>query len=156
MENANGRYPWATNNPALYQEAYRRFVTVSRLFASNICYVWSPVGDKGSDRHWPGEAYVDYVGLSVFEFPAYDQAYYHQATRTFHDQMSEKYARVAKFQKPIIICECGVTGSKDYQISWLSGALRDIGNYPLLKALIYFNAKDTPGAWGKDFGAPNQ
>lgn len=155
MENANGRYPWATSNPALYQEAYRHFVSVSRLSASNISYVWSPVGDKGLERYWPGETYVDYVGVSVFEFPAYDQAYYHQATRSFRDQMSEKYARVAKFQKPIIISECGVTGSKDYQISWLSGALRDLGNYPLLKALIYFNAKDTPGAWGKDFEAPD-
>ncbi len=155
MENVTGRYPWASKNAALYQVAYRRFVTASRRSANNIAYVWSPVGDKGLERYWPGEHYVDYVGLSVFEFPEFDQAYYHQATRSFHDQMTEKYARVAKYRKPIAISECGVTGSKEYQLSWLSGAVRDLGNYPLLKALIYFNAKDTPGAWGKDYATPD-
>jgi cellulose synthase (UDP-forming) len=155
MENVTGRYPWASKNAALYREAYRHFVTASRLSAGNIGYVWSPVGDKGLERYWPGEQYVDYVGLSVFEFPAFDQAYYHQATRSFHDQMTEKYARVAKYQMPIVISECGVTGSKEYQLSWLSGALQDLGNYPLLKALIYFNAKDTPGAWGKEYATPD-
>ena len=69
-------------------------------------------------------ANVDYVGLSVFEFPAFDRDFYHQTTRSFHDQMTEKYARVAKYQKPIVISECGVTGNKEYQLSWLSGALR--------------------------------
>jgi cellulose synthase (UDP-forming) len=155
MENVTGRYPWASKNAALYRDAYRHFVTASRLSAGNIGYVWSPVGDKGLERYWPGEEYVDYVGLSVFEFPAFDQAYYHQATRSFHDLMTEKYARVAKYQKPIVIVECGVTGSKEYQLSWLSEALRDMGNYPLLSALIYFNAKDTPGAWGDKFVTPD-
>jgi len=155
MENVTGRYPWASQNAALYQKAYRHFVTTCRLNANNIVYVWSPVGDKGLARYWPGEQYVDCVGLSVFEFPAFDQDYYHQATRSFHDQMTEKYARVAKYQKPVVISECGVTGSKEYQLQWLSSALQDLGNYPLLKALIYFNAKDTPGVWGKEYTTPD-
>jgi cellulose synthase (UDP-forming) len=155
MENVTGRYPWASKNAALYRDAYRHFVTTSRLSAKNISYVWSPVGDKGLERYWPGEQYVDYVGLSVFEFPAFDQAYYHQATRSFHDQMREKYARVSKYRKPIVIAECGVTGSNEYQASWLSDALRDLGNYPLVQALLYFNAKDTPGAWGKELPTPD-
>ena len=155
MENVTGRYPWASHNAALYREAYRHFVATCRLSANNIVFVWSPVGDKGLERYWPGQQYVDYVGLSVFEFPAFDRDFYHQTTRSFHDQMTEKYARVAKYQKPIVISECGVTGSKEYQLSWLSGALRDLGNYPLLEALIYFDAKDTPGAWGMEYAPPD-
>ncbi len=98
---------------------------------------------------------MDCVGLSVFEFPAYDQGYYHHATRSFHDQITEKYARVAMYKKPIVISECGVTGSKEYQWGWLKGALQDVRNYPLLKALIYFNAKETPGVWGKEYSTPD-
>jgi len=37
----------------------------------------------------------------------------------------------------------------------LQGAFQDVGNYPLLKALIYFNAKETPGEWGKEYTAPD-
>jgi cellulose synthase (UDP-forming) len=155
MENVTGRYPWASHNAALYQEAYRHFVTVCRLSAKNIVYLWSPVGDRGLSRYWPGERYVDCVGLSVFEFPAFDRDHYHQGTRSFHEQMTEKYARVAKYRKPVVISECGVTGSREYQLSWLSGALLDSGNYPLLKALIYFNARDTPGVWGKKYATPD-
>jgi beta-mannanase len=155
MENVTGRYPWASHDAGLYQEAYRHFVDISRRYARNVIYVWSPVGDKGLARYWPGEAYVDCVGLSVFEFPAFDQGYYHRAARSFHDQMAEKYARVAKYEKPVVISECGVTGSAEYQMSWLQGALQDAGNYPLLRALIYFNAKDTPGVWGKEYTTPD-
>jgi beta-mannanase len=155
MENVSGRYPWATHDAALYQKAYRHFVTTCRQFANNIVYVWSPVGDPGLERYWPGEQYVDCVGVSVFEFPAIDQDYHHAPTRSFHDLMSEKYARVAHFQKPVVVSECGVTGSHEYQLSWLSGALEDMGNYPLLKGLIYFNAKETPGVWGKKYTTPD-
>ena len=69
--------------------------------------------------------------------------------------MTEKYNRVARYGKPIVIAEGGVTGSKAYQLSWLSGALQDLRHYPLLRALIYFNAKDTPGAWGKGYSTPD-
>ena len=155
MENVTGRYPWANRNARLYRDAYRHFVTRARLSANNFVFVWSPVGDKGLERYWPGEEYVDYVGISVFEFPAFDQDYHHQTTRSFHDLLSEKYARVSKYHKPIVIVECGVTGSKEYQLSWLAGAVRDLVNFPLVEALIYFNAKDTPGAWGKQYDAPD-
>jgi beta-mannanase len=155
MENVSGRYPWATHNAGLYQKAYRHFVTTCRKFANNIVYVWSPVGEKGLERYWPGDQYVDCVGVSVFEFPAVDQDFYHHPTRTFHDLMTEKYARVAPFQKPVVVSECGVTGSEEYQLSWLAGALEDMGNYPLLKGLIYFNAKETPDVWGKKYITPD-
>ena len=155
MENVTGRYPWAQRNARLYGEAYKHFVTRARLSANNIVFVWSPVGDKGLERYWPGEEYVDYVGISIFEFPAFDQDYQHQATRSFHDLLKEKYLRIAKYNKPIVIVECGVTGTKDYQLGWLLEAKRDLANFPLVQALIYFNAKDTPGAWGKKYATPD-
>lgn len=145
MENLTGRYPWASHNAALYQKAYRHFVSTCRLSANNIAYVWSPAGDRDLARYWPGEQFVDCVGLSVLEFAGSDRDY-HQTTRSFHDQMAEKYTRVARYKKPVVISECGVTGSEEYQLSWLSGALQDLGRYPLLKALIYFNAEEVAAA----------
>jgi beta-mannanase len=149
MENLTGRYPWASHNAALYQKAYRHFVSTCRLSANNIAYVWSPAGDRDLARYWPGEQYVDCVGLSVLEFAGSDHGYYHQTTRSFHDQMTEKYTRVTRYKKPVVITECGVTGSEEYQLSWLSGALQDLGHYPLLKALIYFNAEEVAGVSGE-------
>jgi beta-mannanase len=154
MENVTGRYPWAVRNAELYKNAYRHFVTTCRLYARNTYYIWSPVGDHGCERYWPGLAFVDFVGLSVFEFPQFDLRYYHKV-RSFSEQMSEKYRRIAAFQKPVIIAEFGVTGDHDFQQAWLRAALQDMRNYPLLKAVAYFQAKDTPGAWGAHYTTPD-
>ena len=154
MENVTGRYPWAVRNAELYKNAYRRFVTACRLYAHNIDYIWSPVGDNGCERYWPGPAFVDFVGLSVFEFPQFDLRYYRKV-RSFSEQMSEKYRRIAAFQKPVIIAEFGVTGDRDFQQAWLRAALQDMRNYPLLEAVAYFQAKDTPGAWGPHYTTPD-
>jgi len=155
MENVMGRYPWANHQPALYREAYRHFVTACRLAANNVAFVWSPVGDNDLACYWPGEHYVDSVGLSVFEPLASDQVVGHQVTRSFHDQMIDKYARVALYNKPVMIAECGITGSEECQLNWLSDASRDFAQYPLLKALIYFNAKETPALWSDQDTTPD-
>jgi endoglucanase len=154
MENVTGRYPWAVRNAELYKDAYRHFVTACRLYTHNISYIWSPVGDNGCERYWPGPAFVDFVGLSVFGFPQFDLRYYHKV-RSFSEQMDEKYRRIAAFQKPVIIAEFGVTGDHDFQQVWLRAALRDMKNYPLLKTVAYFQAKDTAGAWGPHCTTPD-
>jgi beta-mannanase len=155
MENVNGRYPWANPNARLYADAYRHFVSKARANANNILFIWSPAGERGLERYWPGDKYVDYVGISVFEFPAFDQAYHHKATRSFYDILKDKYPRVARYNKPVLIVECGVMGTRDYQLNWLEQARKDLQSFPLVEALFYFNAKDTPGAWGKGFDTPD-
>jgi beta-mannanase len=154
MENVTGRYPWAVRNAELYKDAYRHFVMACRLYAQNIFYIWSPVGDNRCERYWPGPAFVDFVGLSVFGFPQFDLRYYHKV-RSFSEQMDEKYRRIAAFQKPVIIAEFGVTGDHDFQQAWLRAALQDMKNYPLLKTVAYFQARDTPGAWGPHCPTPD-
>jgi cellulose synthase (UDP-forming) len=155
METVTGRYPWASQNAALYQKAYRHFVTTSRLSANNIAYVWSPIGETDSVRYWPGEQYVDCVGLSVFALPEFDRDHPFRAPRPFHDQMAEKYARIAHYKKPVVVSECGVTGDETQQLSWLSSAMQDLQTYPLVKALIYFNADQAPGVWDTTSTTPD-
>ena len=154
MENVTGRYPWAVRNAELYKDAYRHFVMACRLYTHNIFYIWSPVGDERCARYWPGTAFVDFVGLSVFGFPQFDLRYYHKI-RSFSEQMNEKYRRIAAFQKPVIIAEFGVTGSHDFQQTWLRAALQDMQTYPLLRTVAYFEARDTPGAWGPHCTTPD-
>jgi cellulose synthase (UDP-forming) len=154
MENVTGRYPWAVHNAQQYQSAYRHFVTLCRGYAHNISFVWSPVGQGGCERYYPGSTFVDYVGLSLFEFPEFDRGYYHKV-RSFREQMAEKYGRVAHYGKPVIIAEFGVTGDDNFRLAWIKDAFHDMKHYPLLKAVTYFQAKDTPGAWGRWYPTPD-
>ena len=69
-----------------------------------------------------------------------------------HENFGERYGYVAGYGKPIFIAEFGATGSTS--VEWLSSALADMANFPLLQAAVFFNAQD-PVGWGANFPAPD-
>jgi len=155
MENVTGRYPWAQLDHEGYAGAYRYFVDLCRSITDNIFYVWSPVGDRESSRnYWPGRPYADYVGVSVYGFPERDMDYYGRV-RWFDEIFAERYARLKGFDRPIMIAELGVTGSREHQQVWMDDALASSSKYPLLKTIIYFNAVDSELAWESAYEIPD-
>jgi len=53
--------------------------------------------------------------------------------------------------KPIIIAELGVAGDKQYVQDWLVELWKNVGAFPLLNAIVYFNEKEPhelPEPWG--------
>ena len=50
--------------------------------------------------------------------------------------------------KPIFITEFGVKGPEAYQKKWLEEAAATINKYPEIIGVSYFNAADSPKAWG--------
>jgi endoglucanase len=153
-ENGSGRYPWACRNSGCFIAAFRHFVTVFRTVTKNARFMWSPIGDPGCEKYYPGSEYVDEIGLSVYSFPEADLKYCGHV-RCFKEQMDEKYDRVSRYDKPIVIAEFGITGSDDAKIKYLSDALSELPNYRLVTTLVFFVAKDTPGAWGPGISTPH-
>ena len=151
MEHLNGRYPWATNDAEAYQRAYRHVVTAGRRYVDNVFYIWSPAGDRGLERYWPGREYVDYVGLSLYALRGPDDNSLHP----FDSIFAEKYGRVEGYARPIVIAELGVRGSPGDQRKWMQAAFEAMPKYRLLKSAVYFNAKDTAGAWDLRYGTPD-
>jgi cellulose synthase (UDP-forming) len=151
MEHLNGRYPWATDDAEAYQRAYRHVVTTGRRYADNVFYVWSPAGNRGLERYWPGREYVDYVGLSLYALRGPDDP----TLPPFDRILAEKYGRVEGYARPIVIAELGVSGGQSDQRKWMQAALEAMPKYPLLKSAVYFNAKDTAGAWDSRYGVPD-
>ncbi|MDB5259096.1 MAG: glycosyl transferase [Candidatus Taylorbacteria bacterium] len=148
------RYPWAVEDAPKYQRAYRHFVEQCRASAKNVLYVWSPAGDKGLERYWPGSEYVDSVGISIYGFPEWDLHYF-KKVRSFAEIMKEKYARVEKYRKPIMIAELGVAGDKAHQLTWMLIALDELRGFPLVTNAVYFNSLDNPKAWGDGYSTPD-
>jgi endoglucanase len=155
MENVNGRYPWAQRDVVGYVTAYRYFVDRCRALLAHQCFfVWSPVGRQELFRYWPGPDYVDHIGVSIYGFPEYDLRNLGKV-RSFADIFSETYQRVSLFDKPIIIAELGVTGGDRHQRYWMYRAFRNFNRYPRLQIAVYYNGKDSPLAWGKDYPVPD-
>lgn len=146
METNQKRYPWSGQLPEKYISAYQHFVRSCRKWVVEAYYVWSPAGDPRMVHYWPTEAYVDYVGLSVYSIPTLnDPSYGHQPS--FSDVFNPKYERAALYGRPVMIAELGVSGEPAYQESWMRELFRNADQYPLLKTAVYFNAKDHPGVW---------
>jgi cellulose synthase (UDP-forming) len=143
-EMESGSYPWSRQAAPPFIAAFQHVAAVFKNAAPNIAMMWSPVGDPSCQAYYPGAAVVDYVGLSVYNFPTY-YGYY----QSFAQLMNQKYPRVSGFGKPVFAAELGDQITDPNQARWVSAMLAACSNYPLLKALIWFNAKDSSN-WGTD------
>ena len=146
METTTGRYPWATGDSASYIGAYRHFADRCRGAGSQMKFVWSPHGDPNLTAFFPGRAYADYIGLSIFDCPKCGI----EPTGGRHSTaniLREKYRRVLQYDLPVIVAELGVDGSLEHRRSELIELRRMMSTLPMLKAVVYFDAPDVPGAW---------
>lgn len=149
------RYPWSGRDPNEYIAAYRYVVDrLRRQTSTKLIWVWAGVLKNGSLRYWPGDQYVDYIGLPIYSYPDWDR-HYHGYIRDFRTMFEEKRAIVQSLNKPLIITELGVGGSGDFSSFWLRQAFQDFGNYPELFAVVFFYAKDAEGAWGSNVSTPD-
>jgi len=137
-----GLYPWAQGNPQLYVAAYQHIVDIFRKEeVNNVLWVWSPAGNQGAEEFWPGEEYVDFIGLTILADKNWDRQAGFPSLRSFETLLSEKY-RLSQYSKPIIIAELGVSVCPQRQ-TWLKEAKSSLSRFPPLFAVIYFNAPNT-------------
>ncbi len=144
-----GLYPWAQGDPQKYIAAYRHVVDVFRAEkATNILWIWSPAGNSGCQNYWPGEEYVDYIGVTILASEEWDVS-----LRSFATLMTEKYWLADLFQKPIIATEVGVSATEDEKSKWLKEAILSLEQFPDLVGWIYFNQQQP--LWMNHAGTPH-
>lgn len=156
MENPTGRYPWARHDASGYQAAYRHFVDQCRSRAPEARYVWSPIGEPNMGDYYPGDRHVDVVGISLWGLQANDERF-HGGARDFSATLREKYARSARYGKPVVIAELGVAGDSAYRKAWLRSLFETLerpDSFGALHAVVYFNDKE-PHYWPHDLGSPD-
>jgi endoglucanase len=157
-----GAYPWSQPDGEAYVRAYRhvrdRFMAAG---ATNTGWVWSPAGNENARGYYPGDDAVDYVGVTILGYEAWDRRFGLDHGRPFTELFGEKYARVAPFGKPVLVTELGVTtgdradgpdsaARTAYQVAWLTAAVAAFDAYPHLVGVVYFNALNPPNAWMGD------
>jgi cellulose synthase (UDP-forming) len=135
----SGLYPWSANEPEMYRLAFRHVVkTFLEEGADNVRWVWSPVGNAGLEAYYPGDDVVNYVGVTVLGDEGWD-ANFGLPSQSFAELLAPKYERLALYGKPIVVAELGVSGPPERQTAWLEDAAHTIDQFPLVRALSYFN-----------------
>jgi endoglucanase len=153
MDDDSGRYPWANKQPGAYIAAYRHFVDLCRSFAPEARYVWSPQAKQVVAPYYPGDNYVDLIGLSFYALQRWDLDHPEKALNP-NKAFEWLYARVKQFNKPIIIAEFGVSGDQSYKQRWLRSILQWNKTFEKLRGIVYFNSLET-GWWPPPYGAPD-
>ena len=133
-----------TNSPAKFITAWKHvhdlFIGVTNVkFA--LDYNAGSVPDVSGNQYndyYPGDAYVDYVGVDGFNFG--------NPWQSFQSIFSTPLAKLATYHKPIYIFSIGsVAGSQ--KATWITDALSvQIKNYPVV-GWVWFNQNGADGNW---------
>ncbi|WP_173934752.1 glycoside hydrolase family 26 protein [Chelativorans sp. Marseille-P2723] len=153
MDDSDGQFTWAYWTPRQYVSAYRHIVTECRSQLPNARFMWSPKGDEGLNEFYPGDEFVDVIGLSVFGFQDYDRGIT-GGDRTFAERLAPGYQRVAGYGKPVVVAELGYEGDDAYVARWANDVAAPNPDFPLLTAVVYFNDKEVY-AWPDGYGKPD-
>lgn len=153
MDDTSGRYPWAGATPSIYIRAFRHFVTACRRAAPQAIFTWSPLASTDPNRYYPGDQYVDRIGLPIWALQQLDMDYWGRP-RTFSELVNDKYKYIKDHKKPVIVAEFGISGDAAYKLGVLSGLQAAKPYIPLVTAVSYFNMKE-PFPWWGSYGTPD-
>jgi len=157
-------YPWSTkvngNKPGDYVKAWRHVHDVfTQAGATNVIWVWSPnveyAGATKLSSLYPGDAYVDWVGLSGYYGTSGLTNYV-----TFNQIFDKTFADLAKFtNKPIVITESAATNQAGQRTRWIQQLFQELPQHPNVIGFIWYEAVKeldwrllTPPSAAKAFG----
>ena len=134
-------YPWA-GKPQTYVCAYRRFIdTFRKESADNVLWIWSPAGEQRAFFFYPGDAYVDYIGVTILSDPSWNAGVAGKEDASFNDYLKVRLWVATYFQKPLIVAESGTSNPElEAKRKWLAESVTSWENTPEVVGLVLFNS----------------
>jgi hypothetical protein len=143
-------FPWSEaknqNQAGEYVQAWRHVHDIfTEVGATNVTWVWCPNVDfPGSlplDRLYPGDAYVDWIGMDGYNWgPGQGPL---AGWNSFPEVFGPTYDRLSRMSpnKPMMIAETSSTESGGSKADWITSALTEQlpVSFPKVKALVWFN-----------------
>lgn len=137
------RYPWGpqNNDPKDFIAAWQHVVSRFRqVGAANVAWVWSPHTAYTFTAYYPGDAFVDWVGVGTLN---YGTVAIWSQWWSFADIFGRYYPQLASYKKPIIITEFGSLKVGGSRSQWFTEALTDMPKkYPLVKSVVFYHSSN--------------
>jgi Glycosyl hydrolase family 26 len=124
-------------NTAGYIKAWRRMHGIfADAGADNVAWIWSPNWNSAPDESWnrmqryyPGDAYVDWVGVSGYDFDS-------ESPHTLFSPIVSAYGK----SKPLIISEtAAIDHGGSTKASWTNDLSAYVKRTPEIGALVWFD-----------------
>ena len=128
MNGSWSSYGYGTDTPATFIAGWRYLVSFFRSHGvTNISWVWSPnIYGFGStapfDAYYPGDDYVDWVGLDGYNFPG--------QWRSFAALFTSAYNDITNLtSKPLMVAEWGCSSTGGDKAQWILDAFTVVAAY---------------------------
>ncbi|HXH61765.1 MAG TPA: glycosyl hydrolase [Fimbriimonadaceae bacterium] len=149
----NGAWVDYGKDPELYKQKFRLVAQKMKQYAPNVAMVWCPYATPINpiSSYYPGDDYVDWVGVNMYSVTYYDQDPKKPARQVHPMEMLDYvYDRYSE-RKPIMIGEYGTTHFSALESKSIPGfAERNLyalyaglpRRYPRVKCIDYFNGNN--------------
>lgn len=139
----NPDYPWSEqggNTATDFIKAWRHVHDIfQRQRATNVEWVWNPWKADSMSAYFPGNDYVDYVGLTVLNYSQGDAAIPDLSFRELYEPFAQQLSKLPA--QRVIIAEFGTLGTESKKYSWVNNARNYLLNQaPEIKAVVAFNS----------------
>jgi mannan endo-1,4-beta-mannosidase len=143
-------YPWSEdqpyNSPGEYIAMWRHVVDRFRAVGADqyVIWLWAPtradnISHQTIAQYYPGDAYVDWVGMSGYQRSATSEA-------TFDITFGKTLGLLrALTSKPIFLAEIGATESGGRKADWITSLFENLPKNPDIIGLAWFNIAVTSG-----------
>ena len=144
MPEMNGDWVYWNGNPKLFIEVWRYIVDLFEAEgAEYVRWVWAPnitdwprTDANRLEKYYPGQTYVDVVGLSGFNWGTVRDW---STWRLFDEIYEVPYQRVTSLgNHPIWLAEIASAEQGGDKAAWVKDLLSE-RNYPKIEAIIWFN-----------------
>jgi hypothetical protein len=153
MHEMNGNwYPWGLkvngNKPGQYvaawQHVHDRFTA---LGVTDVSWMWAPnavyTGSAPLAQLYPGDAYVDAVGLSNYNWGHYSHDGFATEWMTFGQLFDESIRQVAALTtRPLWVAETGSSNKGGDKAAWVADTLAEVSARPDVAGLVWFDQVD--------------
>ena len=116
--------------------------------ATNVAWVWSPWKAEAFDDYYPGDVYVDWIGLTLLN---YGSAAAGDSWLSFEEIYAPFRAPLERRHKPILLAEFGSTPYGGDQTAWLVDALGALEtSHPEIGGVVFFHSnsdRNWPTSW---------
>lgn len=136
----NPFYSWSAtggNSPEDFIKAHQYIVDFFALHGvSNVAWVWNPWKSENMDAYYPGDEYVDWVGVTGlnYGFAASDSNWY-----SFKDLYKPFSEKSKLYKKPVMIAEFGSVSYGGNQKKWIDDAMLSIEtDFKEIKSVVFF------------------
>ncbi len=144
----NGNWFTWGGDPERFVRSWRRAHDIFReVGADKVEWVWAPnvtsvpdTADNGMHRYYPGDAYVDWIGVDGYNFGD-DHDEWHR-WQSFEDVFDGVLADFQKRYpgKPVMIAEFGCPpGRPAHRAAWIREAHLSLLRRPQVRAAVWFN-----------------